>query len=51
MHSNKGPGPSDQNINVNIDVITDSNLPPEKEPTLTDVFMAVSVCNSSLKEL
>lgn len=48
-HSNKCLGPSEQNINT--DVTAESALPLEKEPTLTDVFMAVSACNGSLKDL
>lgn len=48
---NKGPGLSDQNTNVNSELINDPNLPLNREPTITDVFMAVGVCNGSLKDL
>lgn len=52
IRSNKGQGLNDQNVVV--DVITDPTmpiLPPVKEPTITDVFLAVNVCSNSLKEL
>lgn len=51
IHSNKGSRQSEQNINVNMEPISDPNPPLDKEPTLTDVFMAVGACNGSLKEL
>lgn len=37
--------------NVKVDVSAESGLPSEKEPTLMDVFLAVSACNGSLKDL